>query len=88
MDAIQNYQQVEQQYRQKYRKRIERQFKIGKFSEELAPTMIDCDVFQVKEDATPEEIQAVLNDDSGGQIFSQAVCRRWMCSDVRLTQSS
>jgi len=46
---------VEQQYRQKYRKRIERQFKI------------------VKEDATPEEIQAVLNDDSGGQIFSQAL---------------
>jgi len=29
VDAIQNYQQVEQQYRQKYKQRMERQFKIG-----------------------------------------------------------
>jgi len=55
VDAIQNYQQVEQQYRQKYKQRMERQFKI------------------VKPDATPEEIRAVVNDDSGGQIFSQAL---------------
>ncbi|KAF8136719.1 t-SNARE [Boletus edulis] len=55
VDAIQSYQQVEQQYRQKYKQRMERQFKI------------------VKPDATPEEIQAVVNDDSGGQIFSQAL---------------
>lgn len=27
----------------------------------------------VKPDATPEEVRAVVNDDSGGQIFSQAV---------------
>lgn len=27
----------------------------------------------VKPDATPEEIKAVINDDSGGQIFQQAV---------------
>lgn len=31
VDAIQNYQQVEQQYRQKYKQRMERQFKIGEF---------------------------------------------------------
>ncbi|KAF9227517.1 t-SNARE [Gyrodon lividus] len=55
VDAIQNYQQVEQQYRQKYKQRMERQFKI------------------VKPDATQEEIRAVVNDDSGGQIFSQAL---------------
>jgi syntaxin 1B/2/3 len=29
MEAIQNYQQVEQQYRLKYKQRVERQFKIG-----------------------------------------------------------
>ncbi|EGN95390.1 hypothetical protein SERLA73DRAFT_186342 [Serpula lacrymans var. lacrymans S7.3] len=55
VDAIQNYQGVEQQYRQKYKQRMERQFKI------------------VKPDASPEEIMAVVNDESGGQIFSQAL---------------
>ncbi|KIJ68995.1 hypothetical protein HYDPIDRAFT_172496 [Hydnomerulius pinastri MD-312] len=55
VDAIQNYQTVEQQYRQKYKQRMERQYKI------------------VKPDATAEEIRAVVNDDSGGQIFSQAL---------------
>ncbi|KAH7889315.1 t-SNARE [Phlebopus sp. FC_14] len=55
VDAIQSYQQVEQQYRQKYKQRMERQFKI------------------VKPDATPEEVRAVVNDEGGGQIFSQAL---------------
>ncbi|KAF8478641.1 syntaxin [Russula ochroleuca] len=55
VEAIQNYQQVEQQYRQKYKQRMERQFKI------------------VKPDATPEEVRAVVDDDQGGQIFSQAL---------------
>jgi len=55
VEAIQNYQQVEQQYRQKYKQRMERQFKI------------------VKPDATPEEVRAVVEDDQGGQIFSQAL---------------
>jgi len=55
VEAIQNYQQVEQQYRQKYKQRMERQFKI------------------VKPDATPEEVQAVVDDSQGGQIFSQAL---------------
>ena len=27
----------------------------------------------MKPDATPEEVKAVVNDDSGGQIFSQAL---------------
>jgi len=55
VEAIQNYQSVEQQYRTKYKQRMERQFKI------------------VKPDASPEEIKAVVNDDQGGQIFSQAL---------------
>ncbi|KAI0050921.1 t-SNARE [Auriscalpium vulgare] len=55
VEAIQNYQQVEQQYRQKYKQRMERQFKI------------------VKPDASPEEVRAVVDDDQGGQIFSQAL---------------
>lgn len=55
IDAIQSYQTVEQQYRQKYKQRMERQFKI------------------VNPDATPEEVRAVVNDENGGQIFSQAL---------------
>lgn len=31
VEAIQNYQTVEQQYRSKYKQRMERQFKIGNF---------------------------------------------------------
>jgi len=52
---------VEQQHRQKYKQRLERQYKI------------------VKPDATPEEIRAVVEDDNGGQVFSQAV-RIYPCS--------
>ncbi|KAJ3518922.1 hypothetical protein NM688_g9373 [Phlebia brevispora] len=55
VEAIQNYQTVEQQYRTKYKQRMERQFKI------------------VKPDASPEEVKAVVNDEQGGQIFSQAL---------------
>lgn len=55
VEAIQHYQTVEQQYRTKYKQRMERQFKI------------------VKPDATPEEVKAVVNDEQGGQIFSQAL---------------
>jgi t-SNARE complex subunit (syntaxin) len=55
VEAIQSYQTVEQQYRQKYKQRLERQYKI------------------VKPDATQEEIRAAVDDDSGGQVFSQAV---------------
>lgn len=55
VEAIQNYQTVEQQFRSKYKQRMERQFKI------------------VKPDASPEEVKAVVNDESGGQIFSQAL---------------
>jgi t-SNARE complex subunit (syntaxin) len=33
----------------------------------------------VKPDATPEEVQAVVNDDQGGQVFSQAVSLESYC---------
>ncbi|KAI0748293.1 t-SNARE, partial [Daedaleopsis nitida] len=55
MDAIQNYQRVESESRQKYKNRVERQYKI------------------VRPDATPEEVKAVVDDDQGGQVFSQAL---------------
>lgn len=56
--ALQDYQKVEQQHRDKQKERVARQFKI------------------VKQDASPEEITAVVNDAMAGsnQIFAQAVC--------------
>lgn len=73
MEAIQNYQSVEQQYRTKYKQRLERQFKIGAFINVIACAVLDSQYVVVKPDASPEEVKAVVNDDQGGQIFSQAV---------------
>lgn len=55
MEAIQHYQKVEQEYRNKHKARMERQFRI------------------VKPDASPEEVQAVVNDEDGGQVFAKAL---------------
>ncbi|KAF8894559.1 t-SNARE [Infundibulicybe gibba] len=66
VEAIQNYQTVEQQYRTKYRQRMERQIKI------------------VKPDATPEEIKAAVNDEQGGQIFSQALINSTRYNESRV----
>ncbi|KZV89826.1 t-SNARE [Exidia glandulosa HHB12029] len=65
VEAIQNYQQIEQQSRTKYKQRMERQFKI------------------VKPDASPEEVRAVVNDEGGGQIFSQALMNSNRYGDSR-----
>ena len=73
VEAIQNYQSVEQQYRTKYKQRMERQFKIGKSTRE-GYRLASLTQLTVKPDATPEEVKAVVNDEQGGQIFSQAVC--------------
>ena len=73
VEAIQNYQQVEQQYRTKYKQRIERQFKIGVFPSITSPSY--ADYLSVKPDATPDEVRAVVNDEQGGQIFAQDVCQ-------------
>jgi hypothetical protein len=61
IDALQRYQKVEQQHREKQRERVARQFKI------------------VKQDATPEEIAAVIDNAGPGsnQIFAQAVRAIW-----------
>ncbi|CAE6443027.1 unnamed protein product [Rhizoctonia solani] len=53
--AIQEYQQAEQQYRQRSRQRVERQVRI------------------VKPDATQQEIDSVVNNEQGAQVFSQAL---------------
>lgn len=74
VEAIQNYQSVEQQNRMKYKQRMERQFKIGKALRWRIYRLIVLTRFTVKPDATPEEVKAVVNDEQGGQIFSQAVC--------------
>jgi len=62
VEAIQNYQTVEQQNRTKYKQRLERQYKIG-----LCPpsTPLTSSKFStiVKPDASPEEIKAVVNDE-------------------------
>ncbi|KAF9821376.1 hypothetical protein IEO21_00622 [Rhodonia placenta] len=57
VEILQSYQQVERDYRARYKQRVERQFKI------------------VKPDASPEEIDAVVNNPEGGgdQIFAQAL---------------
>lgn len=39
VEAIQNYQQVEQQYRAKYKQRMERQFKIGMIQTQPLPSI-------------------------------------------------
>lgn len=65
LDQIQSFQQVEMQYRQKYKARMEREYRI------------------VKPDATPEEVQAVVNDKSGGQVFQQALLNSNRYGDAR-----
>ncbi|KAI0709432.1 t-SNARE [Earliella scabrosa] len=65
MDAIQNYQRVESESRQKYKNRVERQYRI------------------VRPDATPEEVKAVVDDDQGGQVFSQALMNSNRYGDAR-----
>jgi len=70
MDALQHYQKVEQQHREKQRERVARQFKI------------------VKQDATPEEIAAVVDDSGPGsnQVFARAVSLSTRFSEARIAQ--
>jgi len=70
MAALQRYQKVEQQHREKQRERVARQFKI------------------VKQDATAEEIAAVVDDAGPGsdRIFAQAVSSSNRFSEARTAQ--
>jgi len=68
--ALQGYQKVEQQYRERQKERVARQFKI------------------VKQDASPEEIAAVVDDAVAGsnQIFAQAVLSSTRFGEARTAQ--
>lgn len=74
VEALQKYQRVEQDYRQRYKQRVERQFKIGMLHSLLLLYCIShaCYMISVKPDATPEEVRAVVENDGGGQVFQQA----------------
>jgi syntaxin 1B/2/3 len=65
METIQNYQQVEYQNRQKYRQRMERQYRI------------------VKPNATQDEIEQVLDNDGGNQVFAQSLLQSSRYGEAR-----
>ncbi|KAG6814320.1 hypothetical protein H0H92_013445 [Tricholoma furcatifolium] len=71
IEAIQNYQRLEQEYRTKSRQRVERQLKIGASSPVILFVLISW-LPIVKPDATPEEVTAVA-EGGGQQIFAQAL---------------
>ena len=79
MEAIQNYQRVEQDSRKKHRQRMERQIKIGALSRTTAALR-----FAVKPEASQAEIDAAVNNDNGqgDRIFEQAVCRPQQLSSL------
>ena len=71
-DSITRFQQVEKTYRDRTRQRMERQMRIGMLQFYPKRWLI-----VVKPDASQQEIQAAIDDDQGGQIFSQAVHLLW-----------
>ncbi len=81
MSLLNEYQVVEKEFRKKVRERGERQFKIGEWDNERGCERDGTGLWcinssslplVVKPDATPEEVQQVLETDNP-QIFSQAV---------------
>ena len=77
MDAIKKYQAEEQLYRNKYKDRMIRQFKIGAFPANesfLRKCLLTRKSHIVNPQATPEEIDQVVNNDQNAPIFAQAVC--------------
>ena len=74
VEILQTYQQVERDYRQRYKQRVERQFRIGAYLC-ISHMIYSQTSGSVKPDATPEEIDEVVNNAHGGgdQIFAQAV---------------
>jgi syntaxin 1B/2/3 len=71
--AIQEYQQAEQQYRQRSRQRVERQVRIGKRPFVRCRGTWILTRVPVKPDATQQEIDSVVDNEQGAQVFSQAV---------------
>lgn len=90
IEAIQNYQRVEQDYRVKSRQRVERQLKIG---ESLYPLLVIVSGgFTVNPDATQEEVNAAV-EGGGQQVFAQAVredhyTKVMLINGIQLTTSS
>ena len=90
VEALQNYQRVEQDYRQRYKQRVERQFKIG-MPKRVTPLMTHhsfASALAVKPDATPEEVRAVVENDGGGQVFQQAVSKQVLIAECQSLTSS
>ena len=74
VEAIQSYQSVEQQYARNINSAWSGSTKLVPFFlVEVFNARIYTSYSIVKPDATPDEIRAVVNDEQGGQIFSQAV---------------
>ncbi|ORX89825.1 t-SNARE [Basidiobolus meristosporus CBS 931.73] len=65
MEAIKRYRAVEQESRNRYRERMERQYRI------------------VKPDASEEEIEQVLSENGGNQVFAQALMTSTRSSEAR-----
>ena len=78
LEAIQNYQRVEQEGRVKVRQRAERQVRIGVYSASLSWSVC-TEHPAVNPDATPEEVDAIVEGGSQ-QVFAQAV-RLSFCLD-------
>ncbi|CAO3600321.1 unnamed protein product [Absidia cylindrospora] len=69
LGTIQEYQDMERMYDQRYRQRIERQIRI------------------VKPDATPEEMENIIDSDSSSQVFSQSLMQAGRTSQARAVLS-
>ncbi|ORX95986.1 t-SNARE [Basidiobolus meristosporus CBS 931.73] len=65
VEAIKKYQAVEYESRNRYRERMERQYRI------------------VKPDASEDEIDRVLDEDGGGQLFAQALMSSSRSTEAR-----
>lgn len=83
METIQRYQEIERSFEKKYRQRVERQIRIGKDAWLYRKFVVSVDeknnsfvlpTSLVKPDASPEEIDQVLDSEEPPQIFAQSVC--------------
>lgn len=74
LDTIQRYQDVERNYQIKYRQRIERQIRIGKFVDlGLMNAMIYYSIIIVKPDASQDEVDDIIDADDTPQVFAQSL---------------
>lgn len=69
--CIQRYKDVEGNFNQKYRQRVERQIKIGTLTS--ITTIHILILLVVKQDVTEEELDAIIESDQPNQIFASSV---------------